>query len=112
MNINIKGSSLYILNIPGVGIINAHMNASQALNFVASVEMQLDQSIPRSLRVAPVSIAEIEARETCPFFIDRAAVEQARNALAKALNNSATGATLADAISVLDRFLERAEVQS
>jgi hypothetical protein len=96
MNMKSKGASLYILNVPGVGMIEAHLNPSQALRFVASVETQLDEKIPRSLRVAPATIAEIETRE---------AIKQAREALTRALNQTATGSTLADAISALDRAL-------
>lgn len=77
-------------------MIESRMTSSQALRFVASVETQLDEKIPRSLRVAPATLAEIETRE---------ALQQAREALTKALNQSATGSTLADAISVLDRAL-------
>jgi len=96
MESNIKGASLYVLNVPGVGMIESRMTASQALRFVASVETQLDEKIPRSLRVAPATLAEIDTRE---------ALQQAREALTKALNQSATGATLANAISALDRAL-------
>ena len=96
MNTNIKGASLYVLNIPGVGVIEARLNPSQALRFVASVETQLDEKIPRSLRVVPATLGEIETRE---------ALLQARETLTKALNNSVTGGTIADAISVLDRVL-------
>jgi hypothetical protein len=96
MNTTIKGASLYVLNIPGVGVIEARLTPSQALRFVASVETQLDEKIPRSLRVAPASIAEIDTRE---------ALLHARETLTKALNNSATGGTIANAISALDRAL-------
>ena len=96
MNMKSKGASLYILNVPGVGMIEAHMNPSQALRFVASVETQLDEKIPRSLRIVPATLGEIETRE---------ALLQARETLTKALNNSVTGGTIADAISVLDRVL-------
>lgn len=98
MNITTKGASLYVLNVPGVGMIESRMTGTQALRFVASVEQQLDERIPRSLRVAPATIAEIETRE---------ALQQAREALTRAINQSATGSTLADAISALDRVLAR-----
>ena len=96
MNMKSKGASLYILNVPGVGMIEAHMSPSQALRFVASVETQLDEKIPRSLRIAPATLGEITTRE---------ALLQARETLTKALNNSVTGGTIADTISVLDRVL-------
>lgn len=96
MNINAKGASLYKLNIPSAGKIEVCMTAAQALRFVADIEQQLDEKIPRSLRVAPATLAEIETRE---------ALLQAREALTRALNQSATGSTLADAISALDRAL-------
>lgn len=91
-----KGASLYILNVPGVGMIEAHMSPSQALRFAASIETQLDEKIPRSLRIAPATLGEIDTRE---------ALLQARETLTKALNNSVTGGTIADSISVLDRVL-------
>lgn len=72
------------------------MTSSQALRFVASVEMQLDETIPRSLRVAPATLGEIETRE---------AMLHARETLTKALNDSVTGGTIANAISALDRAL-------
>lgn len=72
MNMKSKGASLYILNVPGVGMIEAHMSPSQALRFAASIETQLDEKIPRSLRIAPATLGEIDTRE-------------ARNALRQAL---------------------------
>jgi len=96
MDTTTKGASLYVLNIPGVGVIEARLNPSQALRFVSSIEQQLDQKIPRSLRIAPATLGEIDTRE---------ALLHAREALDKALNNSVTGGTIADAISVLDRVL-------
>lgn len=96
MNTNAKGASLYKLNIPSAGTVEVYMTGTQALRFVADIERQLDERIPRSLRVAPATIAEIETRQ---------ALQQAREALTRALNQSATGSTLADAISALDRAL-------
>jgi hypothetical protein len=96
VNTNAKGASLYKLLIPSAGTVEVYMTASQALRFVASIEQQIDETIPRSLRVAPATIAEIETRQ---------ALQQAREALTRALNQSATGSTLADAISALDRAL-------
>jgi len=98
MNTTTKGASLYVLNVPNVGMIESHMNPSQALRFAASIELQLDEKIPRSLRTAPATLGEIDNRQ---------ALLQAREALTRALNQSATGSTLADAISVLDRVLAR-----
>jgi len=103
MNTNVKGTSLYILNVPNVGHIDAYMTASQALRFVADIEQQLNQKIPRSLRVEPITIAEIDARE---------ALQQARQALVLALKGSAVTIVLSEAIDALDRVLSPSEVQS
>ncbi|NDF51315.1 MAG: hypothetical protein EB116_14740 [Betaproteobacteria bacterium] len=89
--------------VPSVGEVQARMTPAQALAFVANVEQQIDQLIPRSLRVEPITIAEIDARE---------ALQQARNALALALKGSAVTIVLSEAIDALDRVLSPSEVQS
>ncbi|NBR72264.1 MAG: hypothetical protein EBT75_09275 [Proteobacteria bacterium] len=100
---NIKGAGRYSVNIPTVGRIEANLTGNQALALIADLEAQLNERIPRSLRVEPITIAEIDARE---------ALQQARQALALALKGSAVTIVLSEAIDALDRVLSPSEVQS
>ncbi|NDG03442.1 MAG: hypothetical protein EB119_09695, partial [Synechococcaceae bacterium WBB_34_004] len=100
---NIKGAGLYQLNIPSLGRIDANLTGLQALKLIADLERQLNERIPRSLRVEPITIAEIDARD---------AIQQARKALSLALKGSAVTIILSEAIDALDRVLSPSEGQS
>jgi len=100
---NIKGAGLYQLNIPSLGRIDANLTGLQALKLIADLERQLDERIPRSLRVEPISNAEVDMLE---------ALQEARYALTKALNNSATTSTLSNALNAVEAVLSARKAQS
>ena len=99
---NIKGAGLYQLNIPSLGRIDANLTGLQALKLIADLERQLDERIPRSLRVEPISNAEVDMLE---------ALQEARYALTKALNNSATTSTLSNALNAVEAVLSARKAQ-
>lgn len=94
---DVLGRRTFTLQIPGVGEITARMTPAQAMRFIADCEQQLNALVPRTMRTAPTSITEIQTRE---------ALQSASYALRRALNNSATGATLIDALKAVESALE------
>ncbi|NBT49617.1 MAG: hypothetical protein EBT07_17750, partial [Actinobacteria bacterium] len=99
---DVLGRRSFTLQVPGVGEITARMSPAQALRFIADCEQQLNALVPRSLRTEPISITEIDTLE---------ALQAASYALRRALNNSATSATLANALNAVEAVLNAREAQ-
>jgi len=94
---DVLGRRSFTLQVPGVGEITARMSPAQALRFIADCEQQLNALVPRTMRTEPISIIEIQTRE---------ALQSASYALRRALNSSATGATLSEALKAVESALE------